>query len=108
MFNLILLTFATWRLGSLIRNESGPYKIFDKFRDWAGITEVYEGEDRVLYGNGTVISEILECFWCLSIWVAMFICVLAAAGGLITWQQVFFSILATSAISIIIEEKIFN
>ena len=100
MFNLIILVFATWRLSSLFKNERGPYQIFEKIRIWVGIYDESK--------EGTLLVEIFECFWCLSIWVATFICVLAAAGGLITWQQVFFSILATSAISIIIEEKIFN
>lgn len=102
MFNLFLLSLTVWRIGSLVGNEDGPYKIFFRFREWAGIKEFYDEEI-----DKTLLVGILECFWCLSVWVAIGVCGLAVIADLITLKEMFFFILATSAISIMIEEKIF-
>jgi len=109
MFNLILLAIATWRLSSLIRDEDGPYDIFDRFRNYAGITEVWDIDgERELLSNGTLLADIIKCFWCLSVWVAGVTCLLAVVLRLITLQEFIFFTLATSAIAIYIEKKIFG
>lgn len=106
MFNLILLVFATWRITSLIKDEDGPYEIFYKFRESIGLTEAYENNQRILISNGSLLADIVQCFWCLSIWTGYGIALLAVMFGLINANEFVFYGLALSAISILIEEKI--
>ncbi len=92
----------------MIRDEAGPYQIFERFRNYAGITEIYHDGVRELYSNDTLLSDIIQCFWCLSIWVGAGIAFLAAVFGVIVWNELIFIALANSAIAIVIETKIFN
>ncbi len=92
----------------MIRDEAGPYQIFERFRDFAGITEIYQDGIRELYSNDTLLADIIQCFWCLSIWVGAGVAFLAAVFGVISWNELIFVALANSAIAIVIETKIFN
>ncbi len=64
--NLIFYSLAAWRLTYLIVNETGPFGIFSKLREIAGLKY-----DRV----GHMISaknrfwEGLGCMYCVSVWV---------------------------------------
>lgn len=95
-------------MASMVRDESGPYAIFEKFRDWAGITETYFEDERVLYSNGTLVSDIVQCFWCLSIWIGAAISFLAVISKVLPLSEFIFYTLATSAIAILIETKLFT
>lgn len=72
MMEFIILALATWRLSSLLTEETGPGDIFLKIRELAGIThmekEVYEIPEKFL-------PELLSCIWCASIWIAILITV---------------------------------
>jgi hypothetical protein len=50
---LLILSLATWRISSLLTQEDGPWLVFQKIRD-----------------RTHSITTVLECVWCLSIWVA--------------------------------------
>jgi len=56
ILELIILILATWRLSSLLVQEDGPKGILKTFRDW---TFNY--------------TQLFECLWCTSIWIAVFI-----------------------------------
>ena len=49
---LLLAALACWRLTSLLVYEDGPRDIFSRFRAWLWMT------------------DLLDCFWCTSLWVA--------------------------------------
>lgn len=54
MLNLmieLLTILAVWRVTSLLYQEDGPYKIFEKIRETS--------------------KGAFECFWCLSLWVSI-------------------------------------
>lgn len=108
MYNLILLSLSTWRMSSMIRDEAGPYSIFERFRAWAGITEAYYNGKRELYSNGTLLSDILQCFWCLSIWVGAIVALIAVVFRVISLSEFIFYTLSNSAIAILIETKLFT
>ena len=92
----------------MLRDEAGPYDIFGKFREKIGITEAYINGNRELYSDGSLVADIVHCFWCLSIWVGWFVTLFAGVAGLISLKEVIFYTLATSAVAILIETKLFS
>lgn len=84
--------------------------MFGKFRDWAGVVEIINpvSGDRELFGNGNLLSDIIHCFWCLSVWVGGIVCAIAVILSIIQWQEFIFYALATSAIAIMFETKVFK
>ena len=62
---LIIAILATWRLSSLLVNEDGPFRMFDRLRRRVGVYLTDE--------IGTPLSflgRLLGCIWCASVWVA--------------------------------------
>lgn len=93
LFDFILLSFATWRLSSLLVREEGPHSIFPRLKHWLGqkylmrlaqddpetgqkvnvVREVpfkrrLEATQTI---NGNEILIALSCIWCTSIWVSL-------------------------------------
>jgi hypothetical protein len=78
-FRLIIAILATWRVAHLIAREDGPFDIVVRLRARAG--------------DG-VIGQLMDCPYCLSIWIAIpfafmlansilagFVACLAISGG---------------------------
>jgi hypothetical protein len=51
----VLAILATWRLTHLLAKEDGPAEIFIHLRLWVG---------------SSFFGQVLDCFYCLSLWVA--------------------------------------
>ena len=85
MTRLLLAALACWRLTSLLVYEDGPGQIFSRFREWLWIT------------------DLLDCFWCTSLWVAAPLAALAwwPDGGLMMLGW-----LAVSTAAILIDQLI--
>jgi hypothetical protein len=69
----VICTLAVWRVSHLFSQEDGPFDLVFKFRK--------------LFGQG-FFGKLLDCFYCLSIWVAIpFACVLTHdwLTGVIVW-----------------------
>jgi len=69
----IICTLAIWRISHLFSQEDGPFDIVIKFRK--------------LFGQG-FFGDLLDCFYCLSMWVAIPFTVLLCSQwlqGIITW-----------------------
>lgn len=89
---LLILALATWRLSSLLVQETGPGRVFVKLRELTGITHTDDG--RVLsYGDWTP----LYCIWCTS----MYVSVVLLFVPLIVLMP-----LAISTLAIVIHEKL--
>lgn len=69
MMNLLVGILATWRLSSLLFREGGPFEMFDRVREIAGVRHDEHGE--AVADNQ--IGKMLSCFWCTSVWSALFI-----------------------------------
>ena len=97
---LLIAALATWRLSSLLVNqkEAGPRKILFKIRDWAGVYELDEDDEPL-----TDLGRLFSCIWCLSMWVAVPVAIMAVSP---IW--VLLIPLALSAAVIIIHECIQN
>ncbi|MCC6317014.1 MAG: DUF1360 domain-containing protein [Gemmatimonadaceae bacterium] len=70
---LLLSVLATWRLTHLLVEEDGPWDIVVKVRARLG---------------NTVAGRAMDCFYCLSLWIAAPVAVLVATGVrdfVITW-----------------------
>jgi len=63
---LIILGLATWRLTSIINQE----KIFEGFRNLLGI-RVEANTGLVIHERDNFLTNMVACFWCLSVWVAV-------------------------------------
>lgn len=61
-----ILGLACWRLSSLLVDEDGPWDMFARLRYKLGVR--YD-ERSVAFGS-TMLSNLLLCIWCSSVWVA--------------------------------------
>lgn len=62
---LILACAATWRVTYLLYWEVGPFKVVMHLRALTGVK--HRDDVPIAYPDGNVF----ECFWCLSIWMAL-------------------------------------
>ena len=67
MGEIVLLVAATWRVTSLLVNEDGPFDLFMRFREWAGVYYPLNESNQPVYPLG----HLLSCFYCTSVWVAV-------------------------------------
>jgi hypothetical protein len=90
---LIILGLATWRLTSIINRE----KITDWLRRILGVTK--DKTTGLESWPDNFITNLLACFWCLSVWVA--------AGLYITsyyFPEINY-VLAAAAVALMVEQK---
>jgi Protein of unknown function (DUF1360) len=64
-FRFFIFALAVWRVTHLIQAEDGPWDVIFKIRKWVG--------------NGFA-GSLMDCFYCLSIWVGMAFGVFAGRG----------------------------
>lgn len=111
---LLIISLATFRVANMLYEEALPFNIGIIFRhimgirypDYSGNKEYLNlketidvflsGERRPKFKKNT-LSELVACFWCLSIWVAFILIFLNSF--------VLNLILASSTLAIIIKEK---
>ena len=66
--DIVVAVVLLWRITHLLQAEKGPFDLFMRFRSLAG--------------NG-FLGQLLDCFYCLSIWLAIPLAILAGDG----WAQ---------------------
>lgn len=94
MVDYLILALATWRVSSLLANEDGPYNVFGRLRNYAG---VYYDDHSNAQGKNE-LARMLICLWCSSTWIGL---VLAAGYWLLGDSIVWFSLpFALSTIAI--------
>jgi hypothetical protein len=86
---LLLGALCVWRITHLFNAEDGPWDLFMHLRRWAGAG---------LWG------ELLDCFYCLSLWIAAPLAVVLGAS----WKERLFLWPALSAIAILLERLTSN
>ena len=71
---------ATFGATYLLRYLDGPFDILKKFRQLTGIKyiPVINSDEEIEEIPDTVIAKLVGCFWCLSTWVSIFLCVIHA------------------------------
>lgn len=68
---LALASLATWRIACLLYWEDGPLEVFLKLRSKAR--------------PGTFAGDLLDCFWCLSVWVG-------TACAVVAWSELWWTL----------------
>ncbi len=68
MEDCLVAVLCLWRVSHLLSVEKGPFSLISRLRVWAG--------------NG-FFGELLDCFYCLSLWLAIPLAMLAGDG----WAQ---------------------
>jgi hypothetical protein len=84
-FLFIVTTLAVWRITHLIQAEDGPFDLIYKLRKLAG--ESFAG-------------QLMDCFYCLSIWVALPAGLYFGSG----WLEKILFCLAFSGAAILLEK----
>lgn len=96
MLQLLILGLATWRISSLLVNETGPGDIFVKLREEFGFTHDSE-KHKVIIPEG-FWGDLLSCVWCCSLFVAAgWVLFYILLPGLATWTALVFA-LSTMAV----------
>ena len=99
MLELLLSVLATWRVSSMLVREDGPDDVFAKLRMFTGMKyDEYSNP----YGTN-LISSLLSCVWCTSVWVAFIIAAIDKPANIRKFLQ---RAMALSAGAIIIDEVI--
>ena len=81
---LLVASLVTWRLTHLLQAEDGPWNIIVRLR---------------LLVGASVIGDLLDCFYCLSIWVALpFACLIGT-----NWKERLLMWPALSGAAILLE-----
>lgn len=76
------MAFALLRISLLVTQERGPWDVFLKIREIAGIQHDTQGEPDMWTEN--FITGVLTCVWCFSMWFAFVITVAYALYPVIT------------------------
>lgn len=92
----LILALATWRIGSLLAKEAGPWDVFEKIRVLLGVAWDVKSEP---FGT-TMLSKMIVCVWCNSVWVGTFWTVAYLISPLVVWVALPF---ALSAAAVIVE-----
>ena len=95
----ILLSFAAWRISSLLYDEAGPWRVFIWLREHLGVLHDKDGTPVGYSGR----AEILECFWCITVWVSLGLTIpTALLEGVSPWDTILLW-LASSTGAILVE-----
>ena len=94
---LAAIGLASWRVSSLLVQESGPGGVFLRVREWLGI-EHTDGLPTSWSGEG--LAALFSCVWCMSLWMAGLMYLIWWLSPIPIW------ILAASALAILAQESI--
>lgn len=89
---------AVWRISSLLVNENGPWNIFVRVREWAGIGHDYNG--RAVTFPDRFFAQMLSCVWCTSVWVSIFMTLFVFTSPYWAFRFAVFLAFSTGAIMI--------
>jgi len=107
MLDILLIGLAAWRLAHMLVKEDGPFEMFSKLRKLVGIEQIVvrDGDkvDVALTAKNT-LAEGLLCVWCVSVWTATLLYVGTLIPPLHAPFIWFSSILAISALAIVVQE----
>jgi len=113
LITFLLISIANWRICSLIQDEDGPFDIFLRLRNKIGLTKVEDLplNEQLLYSNdkfihdGNFFAKLVECIWCLSVWVGFGVTVYLGLAKIIKKPLIPIYALASSALTILISKN---
>lgn len=72
--SIFVAALITWSIAKMFTSEKGPLEIFEKLRTFVGLERLED--DTANYTKGGLyrfLATLLECLWCLSLWVGWLI-----------------------------------
>ena len=96
----VLLALATFRLSHMIAKEEGPWNIFGRLALVLGAEVQSDISGRKTWHGTNVLSKLVLCPLCLSVWVGLILTVAFVGGPVLTVLLVAF---AVSGASVVIE-----
>jgi hypothetical protein len=97
LLKLLIASFATWRMSSLLAREAGPFNMFGRIRIFLFRRTFSNTRLSALYQT---LSDGIGCMWCNSVWVSAVVA-LTLSSNLVQW---FTLVMALSAGVIMIEK----
>lgn len=70
LIEFVILGLATWRVSALLSKEAGPFDVFKRMRERAGIQ--HDDDGNVFMVPHRFFAELFSCVWCTSVWVGIF------------------------------------
>lgn len=107
IIQLFINVLSVFRMANLFYEEDGPYKIFELIRERSGLF-IYQTNNGVVKnlnepdGNYNFFGNLLSCFWCISIYISLFVYILDQ----FKLGKILNIVMAFSAASILIKEKL--
>ncbi|MBU1777991.1 MAG: DUF1360 domain-containing protein [Gammaproteobacteria bacterium] len=98
-FEFLILSLATWRTASLLVHEDGPWMVFRRLRERAGIVHDEQGEAAMIPDG--FLAGVLSCVWCSSMWTAAGWMALFWVSP--TWTMAVAGVFALSAGAVVVE-----
>ena len=114
LITVLLISIANWRISNMVQYEDGPFDIFIKFRNLIGLTKVEDlplneqllyPEDEFVH-DGNFFAKLVECIWCLSIWVGFGLYLYLGLTKIIKKPWILIYTFVSSAITILIATKL--
>lgn len=87
LLHFIIICLAAWNISSLLVQESGPFRIFERVRFWMGVDTDPNGALYERYGNNALqsqVSQLFMCVWCMSRWVAALLIIFYLVTPMVT------------------------
>ena len=107
LLDITILALATWRIGSLLAEEDGPYSIFANLRYRMG--ERYDSySNQYIEPKGTrwyhtLLTQVVDqmtCLWCVTIWIGILLTLLYIMMPVVTVHLSLPFALSTAAVYI--------
>ena len=95
----VIFFLAVWRMSKLVTEEEGPGMIFSRLRELSGAE--YQGLPEQ-WDVLTWYAKLLQCPYCLSVWVALFLSLLYITNQKL--YRVVVMSLSGSAATVLIED----
>ena len=99
--HFVILALATWRITSLVVDEEGPGRIFERLRVKLGVK--YDEKNERYSAN--IIGEYLNCVWCASYIIGATVILIYF---IVPWSIYLFSAFAFSAISMLCDKQLWR
>lgn len=114
LITILLISVANWRISNMIQREDGPFDIFVRLREFVGLTKVEDlplneqllyPEDEFIH-DGNFFAKLLECIWCLSVWVGFGLSFYLGITKIIKKPLILIYTFVSSAITILIATQL--
>lgn len=70
---IVLALLSVYRIAELVAIDTGPYKIFERLRKWAGKKAAENYDQNTFWFN---FAELINCPFCFGVWAGLFCAVL--------------------------------